>query len=197
MFWKSKSFNSKNTLGVIKRDIFDVLEVLNKNSDNYIAENLFKIIGANNKLYDDNYFGAQDLTYTILKKQNIPTKGIYINDGSGLSRRNLLTTETLLRILENVSKKNYGEKFIKCLAVAGEDGTLRKRMKNTAAEDILIGKTGTLRNVSALAGVTTTLDGEKLAYSFIFNGNSVSKYKSIENELGELISQFFYFNEEH
>lgn len=192
-----KSFNSKNTLGVIKRDIFDVLEVLNKNSDNYIAENLFKIIGANNKLYDDNYFGAQDLTYTILKKQNIPTKGIYINDGSGLSRRNLLTTETLIRILENVSKKNYGEKFIKCLAVAGEDGTLRKRMKNTAAEDILIGKTGTLRNVSALAGVTTTLDGEKLAYSFIFNGNSVSKYKSIENELGELISQFFYFNEEH
>jgi len=70
-------------------------------------------------------------------------------------------------------------------------------MKNTAAEDILIGKTGTLRNVSGLSGVTTTLDGEKLAYAFIFNGNSVGKYKEVENELGELISQFFYFNEEH
>jgi len=192
-----KSFNSKNTLGVIKRDLFEVLDVLNKNSDNYIAENLFKIIGAHNPLYDDNYFGAQDLTYKVLNNQNIPSKGVYINDGSGLSRRNLVTTEALVKILENISKQSYGERFIQCLAIAGEDGTLRKRMKNTAAEDILIGKTGTLRNVSGLSGVTTTLDGEKLAYAFIFNGNSVGKYKSVENELGELISQFFYFNEEY
>ncbi len=192
-----RSFNSKNTLGIIKRDLFEVLDVLNKNSDNYIAENLFKIIGAHNPLYDDNYFGAQDLTYKVLNSQKVPSRGMYINDGSGLSRRNLVTTEALVKILENISKQSYGERFIQCLAIAGEDGTLRKRMKNTAAEDILIGKTGTLRNVSGLSGVTTTLDGEKLAYAFIFNGNSVGKYKSVENELGELISQFFYFNEEH
>ncbi|MFA7325626.1 MAG: D-alanyl-D-alanine carboxypeptidase/D-alanyl-D-alanine-endopeptidase [Candidatus Kapaibacterium sp.] len=192
-----KSFDSKNTLGIIKRDLFEVLDVLNKNSDNYIAENLFKIIGAHNPLFDDNYYGAQDLTYKILKNQKIPSKGLYINDGSGLSRRNLVTTEALVKIIENISKQSYGERFIQCLAIAGSDGTLRKRMKNTAAEDILIGKTGTLRNVSALTGVTTTLDGEKLAYAFIFNGNNVGKYKSVENELGELISQFFYFNEEH
>lgn len=191
------SFDAKNTLGIIKRDLFEVLDVLNKNSDNYIAENLFKIIGAHNPLYNDNYYGAQDLTYKVLKGQKIPSKGMYINDGSGLSRRNLVTTEALVKIIENLSKQSYGARFIQCLAIAGEDGTLRKRMKNTAAEDILIGKTGTLRNVSGLSGVTTTLDGEKLAYAFIFNGNSVGKYKSVENELGELISQFFYFNEEH
>lgn len=191
------SYDSKNTLGIIRRDLFEVLDVLNKNSDNYIAENLFKIIGAHNPLYDDNYYGAQDLTYKTLKHQKIPINGIYINDGSGLSRRNLVTTEALVKILENINKQSYGERFIQCLAIAGEDGTLRKRMKNTAAEDILIGKTGTLRNVSGLSGVTTTLDGEKLAYAFIFNGNSVGKYKEVENELGELISQFFYFNEEH
>ena len=191
------SFDSKNTLGIIKRDLFEVLDVLNKNSDNYIAENLFKIIGAHNPLYSDNYYGAQDITYKVLKNQKIPIKGLYLNDGSGLSRRNLVTTEALVKIIENISKQSFGERFIKCLAIAGEDGTLRKRMKNTAAEDILIGKTGTLRNVSALTGVTTTLDGEKLAYAFIFNGNNVGKFKEVENELGELISQFFYFNEEH
>lgn len=181
----------------IKRDIFEVLETLNKKSDNYIAENLFKIIGANNRNYPDNYYGAQDITYRIMDSLKIPYHGIVLNDGSGLSRRNLLTSETLTKILEYSSKQSYGKRFIESLAVAGEDGTLRKRMKNTAAEDILIGKTGTLRNVSALSGITTTLDGEKLAYAFIFNGNSVSKYKEVENELGELISQFFYFNEEH
>ncbi|MER3329696.1 MAG: D-alanyl-D-alanine carboxypeptidase/D-alanyl-D-alanine-endopeptidase, partial [Candidatus Kapaibacterium sp.] len=152
-------FNSKNTLGVIKRDLFEVLDVLNKNSDNYIAENLFKMIGAHNPLYDDNYFGAQDMTYKVLKNQKIPIRGIYINDGSGLSRRNLVTTEALVKIIENINKQSYGQRFIQCLAIAGEDGTLRKRMKNTAAEEILIGKTGTLRNVSGLSGVTTTLDG--------------------------------------
>jgi D-alanyl-D-alanine carboxypeptidase/D-alanyl-D-alanine-endopeptidase (penicillin-binding protein 4) len=113
-----------------------------------------------------------------------------------LSRRNLLSPLSLIKILEYIHKQDYSDKFFKSLAVAGEDGTLRKRMRNTAAEDILIGKTGTLRNVSALSGITTSLDGEKLAYAFIFNGNSVSKYKDIENDLGELISQFFYFNEE-
>lgn len=181
----------------IKRNIFDVLDILNKNSDNYIAENLFKIIGAHNPKYADNYYGAQDVTYRVLDSLKIPYNGVYLNDGSGLSRRNLVTTDALVRILEYSNKQNYGKKFIESLAVAGEDGTLRKRMKNTAAQDILIGKTGTLRNVSALTGITTTLDGEKLAYAFIFNGNSVGKYKEVENELGELISQFFYFNEEH
>lgn len=195
----TNSFYYKNQFKLvsIKRDIFEVLETLNKNSDNYIAENLFKIIGAHNSNYTDNYYGAQDITYRILDSLKIPYHGIVLNDGSGLSRRNLLTTETLTKILEYTNSQSYGEKFIETLAVAGEDGTLRKRMKNTAAEEILIGKTGTLRNVSALSGITTTLDGEKLAYAFIFNGNSVSKYKQVENELGELISQFFYFNEEH
>lgn len=194
----NSAFNKpKYNLAYINRDIFDVLDALNKNSDNYIAENLFKIIGAHNRKYSDNYDGARDITYRILDSLKIPYNGVTLNDGSGLSRRNLVTPKTLVKILEYINNQKYGERFIKCLSIAGEDGTLRKRMKNTAAEDILIGKTGTLRNVSALTGITTTLDGDKLAYAFIFNGNSVSKYKEVENELGELISQFFYFNEEH
>ncbi len=186
----------KNKIASIKTDLFEVLSGLNKNSDNYIAENLFKIIGAHNRNYNDNYFGAQDLTFNTFDSLRIPYNGLYLNDGSGLSRRNLLSPLSLVKILEYIHKQDYSDKFFESLAVAGEDGTLRKRMRNTAAEDILIGKTGTLRNVSALSGITTSLDGEKLAYAFIFNGNSVSKYKDIENDLGELISQFFYFNEE-
>jgi D-alanyl-D-alanine carboxypeptidase/D-alanyl-D-alanine-endopeptidase (penicillin-binding protein 4) len=187
----------KYTLAYIKRDIFQVLDELNKHSDNYIAENLFKIIGAHNKKYSDNYHGARDLTYRILDSLNIPYEGVSLNDGSGLSRRNLLTPKTLVSILEYVYHQKYGEKFIASLPIAGEDGTLRNRMGNTAAEDVLIGKTGTLRHTSALAGITTSLDSDKLAYAFIFNGNDIGKFKSVENELGELISQFFYFNEEH
>ncbi|MFN3194554.1 MAG: D-alanyl-D-alanine carboxypeptidase/D-alanyl-D-alanine-endopeptidase [Chlorobiota bacterium] len=190
------SYIEKNKLASIKTNLFEILSGLNKNSDNYIAENLFKIIGAHNEKYSENYFGAQDLTFRTFDSLSIPYNGLYLNDGSGLSRRNLLSPLSLVKIIEYISNQDYSEEFFQSLAVAGEDGTLRKRMRNTAAEDILIGKTGTLRNVSALSGITTSLDGEKLAYAFIFNGNSVSKYKDIENDLGELISQFFYFNEE-
>lgn len=187
----------KNTLAYIKRDIFQVLDELNKNSDNYLAENLFKLIGAHNKKYEDNYSGARDLTFRILDSLDIPYEGVSLNDGSGLSRRNTLTPETLVKVLEYISKQKYADKFIASLPIAGEDGTLRNRMENTAAEEILIGKTGTLRHTSALAGITISLDSDKLAYAFMFNGNNVGKYKEVENELGELISQFFYFNEEH
>ena len=83
-----------------------------------------------------------------------------------------------------------------CLSIAGTDGTLRGRMTGTLAENNLHAKTGTHGNVSALAGVVKTLDGEPIAFSFIFNGSNVGVYKQIENQLGILISEFFYFNRE-
>jgi len=76
------------------------------------------------------------------------------------------------------------------LSIAGIDGTLSKRMQNTLAMNNLRAKTGTLRNVSSLAGYVNTKNNDTLIFAFIFNGANVGAYKQIENKLGELLSTY-------
>lgn len=193
---KSMKRSTKNDdtflLAVNKRNLIDIIYPTNKNSDNYYAENLFKLLGAYS-LNANNAIGAKSTTKIKLAKYGIDTTKIILNDGSGLSRRNLLTTESLIQLLHAADNLEMKDKFKASLSIAGVDGTLRKRMKYTGAENNLIAKTGTLRNVSALAGYITTLDGEELCFAFLFRGNAVSAYKSAENELGKAMSEFFYY----
>jgi D-alanyl-D-alanine carboxypeptidase/D-alanyl-D-alanine-endopeptidase (penicillin-binding protein 4) len=66
-------------------------------------------------------------------------------------------------------------------------------MRGTTAEYNVHAKTGTHKNVSALAGYIRTLDGERLMFSFIFNGNAVWLYKGLENKLCQLLANFSYY----
>lgn len=179
------------------RPLTEFLEPVNKDSDNFLAEHLYKMIGAYGAYFDDNAIGTQKIMNALLPRYGIPIDNCKLNDGSGLSRRNLLTPRAIIAALETAYQSPFFETFRSSLSVAGLDGTLRKRMRNSPAEFNLRGKTGTLRNVSALSGYVKTLDGENLAFSFLFNGRYVSSYKSMENDLGELLAQFFFFNEEN
>ncbi|MFP4527685.1 MAG: D-alanyl-D-alanine carboxypeptidase/D-alanyl-D-alanine-endopeptidase [Candidatus Kapaibacterium sp.] len=184
-------------LAEFSRPMLDMIYELNKESDNFLAEHLFKIIGAevgkSPKTSDD----TRITTIRTLDSLGVPFKGCLVNDGSGLSRRNLLTVHTLIEILKKSEKMRFGLEFDSTLALAGIDGTLEKRMGGTMAESNLHAKTGTLRNVSALAGYVRTRDGERLCFAFLFRGRYVSHYKDVEDKLGAIMSQFFYYHEKH
>ncbi len=184
-------------LGQVNRPIVEVLTPLMKNSDNYLAENVFKMIGAYGGNYKDNAGQAKKIIHRELNTLGIPCEECELNDGSGLSRRNLVTAESIVNILRTADKMPFAEDFHSTLSIAGMDGTLEKRMSNSLAENNLHGKTGTLRNVSSLSGFVRTLDGERLAFSFLFNGNYVSSYKDLEDELGKTLANFFYFNQKN
>ena len=184
-------------LGQANRPIVEVLTPLNKESDNYLAENVFKMIGAHGGNYRDNAGQAKKVIHRELQILGIPCEECELNDGSGLSRRNLVTAESIMNILRTADKMPFSEDFHSTLSIAGMDGTLEKRMRNSLAENNLHGKTGTLRNVSSLSGYVRTLDGERIAFSFLFNGNYVSSYKDLEDELGKTLANFFYFNQKN
>ena len=198
-----KSINDMDSLNkpifyaVFQRPITDILYLVNKNSDNYLAETMFKMIGAYQNL--DNHTGrsCQKAMRKLFHSKGINCENCQLNDGSGLSRRNLCTTGSIIELLRNAFHSDFYAVFDSTLSIAGIDGTLEKRMLIGLAENNLRGKTGTLRNVSALSGYVNTLDGERLAFSFIFNGPNVGLYKSLEDELGEILSQFFYYNVEN
>ncbi len=173
-----------------RRPVFDVINIVNKDSDNYLAEILFKIIGASAGEQNDVASQTRRITDSIIKNHGINFSGCVLNDGSGLSRRNLVTSKSLIQILEKTYHSVGKNKYWNSLSLASVDGTLKKRMKDTPAERNLAAKTGTLRNVSALAGYVTTIGGEELAFAFIFNGPNVGAYKLLENELGRILSSY-------
>lgn len=192
-----KSIDNKSKLRIIyevSNNISDLIVPMIKNSDNFLAEVLFKIIGAKSGKLRDNAKETRRLIENMLENFGINYKECVFYDGSGLSRRSKVTADAIARLLEKVYFTNYGKIIDSSLAIASVDGTIRNRFIGTLAENNLHGKTGTHSNVSALAGYVLTLDGERLAYSMIFNGGDISTYKSLENDIGALLAQFFYFN---
>ena len=97
----------------------------------------------------------------------IPTDGWQIVDGSGLSRRNAVAPEVLVAMLQRMYEPTGRSPWMTGLPVAGRDGSLVNRMRGTLAEDHARAKTGTMSNVSALAGYVRTRGGETLAFAIM------------------------------
>ncbi|MGA2297438.1 MAG: D-alanyl-D-alanine carboxypeptidase/D-alanyl-D-alanine-endopeptidase [FCB group bacterium] len=179
-------------LAEFRRPLVEIVYYTLKNSDNYLAENLFKMTGGYLGNHQNNAQKAIEARNNCFEKYKIPFKNCFLHDGSGLCRRNLITAEALIRILENAYSSPFYKKLDTCLSIAGVDGTLKKRMNGTLAENNLHAKTGTLRNVSGLTGYVRTQDGELLAFAFVFNGPNVGLYKKAEDEIGKLLAGFSY-----
>jgi serine-type D-Ala-D-Ala carboxypeptidase/endopeptidase (penicillin-binding protein 4) len=99
----------------------------------------------------------------------IAADGFQLVDGSGLSRRDVLTPETLLTIMVRMYDPAGESPWMGALPIAGVDGTLAARMKGTPGENNVRAKTGTMSNVRSLAGYARTRDGEPLAFVAIVN----------------------------
>jgi D-alanyl-D-alanine carboxypeptidase/D-alanyl-D-alanine-endopeptidase (penicillin-binding protein 4) len=92
-----------------------------------------------------------------------------LEEGSGLSRGALVTPNATVALLRHMHRHPHGAIFREALPVAGRDGTLRSRMKATAAFENVRAKTGTLRYVNTLSGYVTTRAGQPLVFSLMLN----------------------------
>ena len=110
-----------------------------------------------------------EVVKTFLQEAGMNPTGLALNDGSGLSRDNMITPETSVQLLTYMNRHRYATAFREALPVAGVDGTLRNRMKGTLAENNVRAKTGTLRSAASLSGYLTTAAGEKLVFSIMVN----------------------------
>ena len=145
-----------------------LLAAMNKPSDNFFAEMLTKGLGAS--------FGGAGTTAggvkverAFLVSQGIGAKTFHLADGSGLSYDDRLTPLGITTLLNAMSQRADWPVFWRSLSVAGVDGTLAKRMRDTAAQSNLHGKTGTLSVASNLSGYVTSRNGEWLVFSMLMN----------------------------
>lgn len=105
----------------------------------------------------------------FLTEAGIAKEEVYFEEGSGLSRNNLTTANATVKLLEFMSRHPCAGDYLESLPVAGKDGTLRSRMRNTPAAGNVRAKTGSLRWASSLSGYVTTAAGERLAFSLMLN----------------------------
>ena len=108
----------------------------------------------------------------FLKTAGIRPESLVLDDGSGLSRNDMITADASVQLLTFMSKHRFADVFRDALPIAGVDGTLRNRFKGTLAENNLRAKTGSLSSAASLAGYVTTAGGEKLAFSIMVNNYS-------------------------
>lgn len=187
-------FDNSKLIAELSRPLLQVLSEMNKNSDNYLAETIFKMIGAYNRKMTSDVKEAVRSVFSILDKLNIPCVECKIYDGSGLSRRNRFSPESIILLLRNSKFDPQTSMIDSLLAIAGFDGTLQNRMIGTTSYGRVFAKTGTHSNASCLAGFLRTLDNERIIFAFMFNGDFVGTYKKIEDELCQILSGFFYAN---
>ncbi len=128
-----------------------------------------------------------------LRRQALPVEDVIFEGGSGLSRNNLTTARATVALLQHMSTHRDARDFFDSLPIAGVDGTLRRRLRGTAAEGNLRAKTGTLRWANALSGYVTTAAGERLAFSVMLNRHVVPAGKFARDDvdaIGLMLARF-------
>ncbi|MDE0582595.1 D-alanyl-D-alanine carboxypeptidase/D-alanyl-D-alanine-endopeptidase [Planococcus sp. A6] len=127
-------------------------------------------------------------------KLGVNVDTIHLRDASGMSHVNLIPANEISQLLAGAQEEPWFDAFLESLPVAGASerfvgGTLRNRMKGTAAEGNVQAKTGSLSSVSSLAGYATTQDGERLVFAIILN-NDLANVTPIENAIAEAIAGY-------
>lgn len=137
----------------------DLLKPFLKNSINFMGDALLKSIALRaGRPEADLLEGGNAAIREYLLSLGVPDE-FRLHDGSGLSRTARVTPRMMRAFLQKVRHEPYFPALWNALAIAGADGTLKNRMKGTAAESRLRGKTGTLDGVYNLAGFVPGKDG--------------------------------------
>ncbi|MCE9624619.1 MAG: D-alanyl-D-alanine carboxypeptidase/D-alanyl-D-alanine-endopeptidase [Deltaproteobacteria bacterium] len=159
----------------------EILQEINKHSDNFMAEMLTKALGASFAGLPGTTTKGVSVVLKKLKELGIRTEGISMENGSGLSKKNRLRAETLAEALQKAySDPKLRVDFISSLSVLGVDGTLKRKFRHSDLAGRFLGKTGTLNGVSALSGYVFPKNSEKThpyVYSFIVNGTGKNFWK--------------------
>ena len=170
---RSRLSARRDTLVVLQSlALRDVLPRLQKPSQNQIAEMFFRSagrVGTGHGSADS----ARAFAAKTLATLGVSAEQAAYRDGSGLSRHDYVTPRALITVLSAMHQSPWATLYRTSLPLAGVDGTIANRMKNTPAAGNANAKTGTLDKTRALSGYVTSADGRTILFSLIANNYTV------------------------
>ncbi|MFZ0705879.1 MAG: D-alanyl-D-alanine carboxypeptidase/D-alanyl-D-alanine-endopeptidase [Candidatus Korobacteraceae bacterium] len=159
--------------------VLEDLRVINKVSQNLHAELMLRLLGKE-KGTSGSIQGGLEVLRGFLMTAGLSPEDFVFYDGSGLSREDLATPAALVQLLVYAHKQSWGELFEDTLPVAGVDGSLADRFKNTPLQGAARGKTGSLTHVNSLSGYATTKSGDHIAFCIVANNHTMSTKKALD-----------------
>ena len=152
----------------LSQPLIEDLRLTNKLSQNLHAEIILRV-AAKEAAGAETLEQALKFAAQFRQVIGLATGDVLQSDGSGLSRNSLATPQSFVGVLLYAARQTWGEAFASTLAVAGEDGTMENRMKDTTAAGRVRAKTGTINSAVALSGYATSLGGRRLVFSLFGN----------------------------
>ena len=168
----------------------DIIKVVNKQSNNLYAETIWKTMGLEIGGSRDN---AVEVQKKFLQKLGIAPEDIFIVDGSGLSRHNMISPHQIIQVLKHMHHSPHTQVFLDSLAIGGKDGTLKNRWQKNDAAGSIFAKSGTLTRIIALSGYVYSKAGGKYAFSIMVN-NFKTKNAVIRNLQDNITSIIYHID---
>lgn len=169
--------------------ILDLVDMTNMHSVNMFAEQLVALLG-----YYENGDGSYENGLKYLRsfwRKRIPTQGLFLNDGSGLSRSNGVSVKHLCAVLNYMYKSPYYQSFFNSLPISSESGTLKSISVGRISAHKIHAKSGTMTRIKSYAGYAFTKTGRQLTFAIVLSNFDESNYqavKRIENFMDVLVT---------
>jgi len=171
----------------------DAIKLVNKISQNLHTEMLLRTVARQSGVWatpEDLMKVPQD----FYASAGIAPDDVIQADASGLSRHDLVTPRAIVALLVFAQKQPWFETYYDSLPVAGVDGTLEDRMKNTPAAGRIHAKTGSVEHVRTLSGFAETPGGRRLIFSFLSNNQGGKNHEASDALTGLCVAMLEEFN---
>jgi len=147
----------------------EIIRVVNKRSNNIVARMVLLALGVERGPRPVTASSSAEVARTVLAQQGLSMRELRLDNGSGLSRVSRISADSLARLLVHAWRSPLMPEYVSSLAIAGVDGTVRRRLRNDQVQGMAHLKTGSLRNVRAIAGYVLGASGKRYVLVALVN----------------------------
>jgi len=168
------------------RSLADMIRLINKESNNVMARHVLLTLAAESATANQQgatVLAAERVALAVLRQQQVDTRGWVIGNGSGLSRAGRVTADGLTDMLQRAWNSAQMPEFLSSLAIAGVDGTVRRRLRGDKVRGMAHVKTGSLRDARAIAGYVLGASGKRYIVASLVNHTQAANAQTFHDTL--------------
>jgi serine-type D-Ala-D-Ala carboxypeptidase/endopeptidase (penicillin-binding protein 4) len=183
----SNNYQSIDT--IFSKPLIDLVKATNFQSLNLYADVFLKTLGG---LTGSRSSWSEGVNYikSHLASRGINSHGLRLEDGSGLSPRNLVTTQALSGFLSNYAREEGFEKTCRYLPLAGKEGSVRRMLPDSPARGKVWMKSGSMSKVLSYTGLMESKNKRRISFSIIVN-NYYTENHEVRSRINDLIEEIY------
>ena len=184
--------SARRLMAVESPRLAEIVDELNKTSNNFISEQILKTLGAELLTPPGSADKGLQVLRRYLGELGIDERSYTIRNGSGLGDVNRVTPAQIVTVLSAAfHDPAIRIEYMNSLGVAGASGTVRHRMQGGPAAYRVRAKTGSLAGACTLSGYVYAAGGETLAFSLLVNGfRKMRAVHDAQDRIAELLSRY-------